>query len=175
MPLPQPPRHAGARPRGRSDRRIRWSFPVRPLNVASEPEHLTKGQPTLTGEATINDRTPQSQHINPGIGAPRRGIARHGKRCLDRCRPPWLHPWDTTGLQFGNDLVSDFDVGARPVVADASSSGLDIAVLRDGCRKPLSRSSTRHGQTQALLSLLSCLEQSAATQGMLRRSLSSWA
>ena len=40
------------------------------LDVASEPEHLTKGQPTLTGEAAINDRAPQSQHINPGIGAP---------------------------------------------------------------------------------------------------------
>src|SRR6266850_1377105 len=48
---------------------------------------------------------------------------------------------------------------------------LDIAVLRDGCRKPLSRSSTRHGQPEPYSHSYLALEQLAATQRMLRRSL----
>ena len=57
---------------------------------------------------------------------PRRvaSIARHGERRLDCRRSPWLHPGDTAGLQLGDDLVGDFGVKARAVVAGASASGV---------------------------------------------------
>ena len=88
-------------------------------DMAAEPERLTKGQPALAGEAVLNDGAPQNQHVNPGIAALRRGVARHGERRLDRRRPPWLHPRDAAGLQFGDDLVGDFGVKARAVLTGA--------------------------------------------------------
>src|SRR5215207_4412952 len=59
----------------------------------------------------------------PGITALRRGVTRHRERGLDR-RPPRLHPRDTAGLQFGDDLVGDFGVKARAVVAGTNSGGM---------------------------------------------------
>ena len=118
-------------------------------DVAAKPERLTKGEPALSGEPVLDDGPPQDQHVNSGVSTQRCSVARHGERRLDRRRPPWLHPGNTACLQLGDDLVGDFGIEARPVVADASSCVcLDIAVLRDGRRKPLSRSSTRHGQSE---------------------------
>ena len=88
-------------------------------DMAAEPERLTKGQPALAGEAVFNDGAPQNQHVNSRVAALRRSIARHGERRLDRRRPPWLHPWDAAGLQFGDDLVGDFGVKARPILTGA--------------------------------------------------------
>ena len=48
----------------------------------------------------------------------------HRERRLDRRRPPWLHPRDTAGLQLGDDLVGDFGVKARAVVAGTNSGGM---------------------------------------------------
>ena len=90
-------------------------------DMAAEPERLAKGEPALSGEAMLDDRTPQDQHIDPGISAPRGGIARHGERRLDHWRPPGLDPGNTAGLQFGDDLVGDFGVKARVVVAGTKS------------------------------------------------------
>ena len=103
----------------------------------------------------LDDGPPQDQHIDPGISALRGSIARHGERRLDRCRPPRLDPGDTAGLQFGDDLVGDFGVKARAVVAAAEDREvcLDIAVLRDGRRKPLLRSSTRRADPARALTL----------------------
>ena len=86
--------------------------------------------------------------------AQRGGVARHRERRLDRCRSPRLHPWDTAGLQLGDDLVGDFGVKARAVVAGTDSCVcLDIAVLRDGRRRPLLRPSTRRGNPVRTLTL----------------------
>ena len=116
-------------------------------DMAAEPERLAKGEPALSGEAVLDDRTPQDQHIDPGISALRSSVARHGERRLDCRRSPWLHPGDTPGLQLGDDLVGDFGVKARAVVAGTTRVVcLDIAVLRDGRRKPLFRPSTRRGR-----------------------------
>src|SRR5450756_2018814 len=90
-------------------------------DMAAEPERLAKGEPALSGEAALNNRPPQDQHVDPGISALRRGIARDRERRLDRRRPPRLHPRDTAGLQFGDDLVSDFGVKARAFLAAPSS------------------------------------------------------
>jgi hypothetical protein len=88
-------------------------------DMAAEPERLTKRQPALAGEAVFNNGTPQNQHVNSRVAALRRSIARHGERRLDRRRPPWLHPWDAAGLQFGDDLVGDFGVKAGPILTGA--------------------------------------------------------
>jgi hypothetical protein len=89
--------------------------------MAAEPERLAKGEPALSREAMLDHRTPQDQHIDPGIFAPRGGVARHGERRLDRWRAPGLDPGNTVSLQFGDDLVGDFGVKARAVVAVTES------------------------------------------------------
>ena len=48
--------------------------------VAAESERLAKGEPALSREAMLDHRTPQDQHIDPGVFAPRGGVARHGER-----------------------------------------------------------------------------------------------
>ena len=96
----------------------------------------------------LDDGTPQDQHIDPGIAALRRGIVRHGERRLGRRRPPGLHPGDAAGLQLGDDLVGDFVVKARPVVAGASV-GRYVWTSRfsaTGAGSLSSRPSTRHGK-----------------------------
>src|SRR5450631_1650152 len=90
-------------------------------DIAAEPERLAKGEPALSREAVLDDGAPQDQHIDPGISALRGSVARHGERRLDRRRPPRLHPGDTTGLQLGDDLVGDFCIKARAVVAGTNS------------------------------------------------------
>src|SRR3981081_2360580 len=92
-------------------------------DVAAEPERLAKGEPVLSGEAALDNGAPQDQHIDPGISALRGRVARHRERRLDRHRSPWLHPGDTPGLQFGDDLVSDFSVKARTIIAGTDSCG----------------------------------------------------
>jgi hypothetical protein len=90
--------------------------------MASESECLAKGQPALSGEAVLDDGTPEDQHVDPGISALRGSVARHAERRLDCRRPPRLDPGDTAGLQFGDDLVGDFGVKACAVVAGTDSS-----------------------------------------------------
>ena len=68
-------------------------------DMAAEPERLAKGEPALSGEAALDDGTPQDQHVDPGISALRRRVARHRERRLDRRRPPWLHPGDTAAIK----------------------------------------------------------------------------
>ena len=96
----------------------------------------------------LDDGAPQDQHIDPGISALRGSVARHGERRFDRCRPPWLHPGNTAGLQLSDDLVGDFGVKACPVVA-----GTELVwcvwtsrFSATGRRKPLPRPSTRRGR-----------------------------
>jgi hypothetical protein len=56
-------------------------------------------------------------------------------RCVDALRgiasgaliaavPPGLHSWNTAGLQLGDDLVGDFGVKARAVIAGTNSGGV---------------------------------------------------
>jgi hypothetical protein len=66
--------------------------------MAAKPPRLAKGEPALSGEAVLDDGTLQDQHIDPGVPALRRRVARHRERRLDRRRSPWLHPRNTAGL-----------------------------------------------------------------------------
>src|SRR5258707_1829477 len=93
-------------------------------DMAAQPERLAKGEPALSGEAVLDDCTPQDQHIDPGISALRGSVARHGERRLDCSRSPWLPPGDTRGLQLGDNLVSDFGIKARTVIAGTNSCGV---------------------------------------------------
>ena len=51
-----------------------------------------------------------------------RRVVRHRERRLGRRRPPGLDPGHPAGLQLGDDLVGDFGVEARPVLAGTRSS-----------------------------------------------------
>ena len=87
----------------------------------------------------LDDGAPEDQHIDAGIAPAGRGILRHCERRLRRRRAPGLHPGQPAGFQFGDDLVGDFVIEARPVVTGASRGVSDIAGLRDGRCEPLSQ------------------------------------
>ncbi len=88
--------------------------------MAAEGQRLAEGQPALHRKAVLDDRAPEDQHVDPGVGAAGGGICRHGERRLRRRRPPGLDPGHVAGLQLGDDLVGDVVVEARPVCAGAS-------------------------------------------------------
>jgi hypothetical protein len=60
--------------------------------IAAKTERLAKGEPALTGEAVLDHRTPEDEHVDSGVASPGRGILRHGKRRLGRGRAPRLDP-----------------------------------------------------------------------------------
>src|SRR5690606_4559343 len=89
-------------------------------DMAAERERLAERQPALDREAMLDDRAPQDQHVDPGILPAGRSIRRHGERRFRSGRSPRLDPGHAAGLQFGDDLVGDVVVEARPVGAGAS-------------------------------------------------------
>ena len=93
-------------------------------DMAAEAERLAEGQPTLARKAELDDGAPKNEHINPGVASLGCGILGHGERRFRRRCPPGLDPWRTAGLQLGDDLVGDFLIKARPVLAGASASGV---------------------------------------------------
>ena len=89
----------------------------------------------------LDDRAPKDEHVDPRIAAASGGVLWHGERRGNAARSPGLNPRQPSRLEFGDDLVGDFLIEARPVLAGASVNGrCDIAGLRDGRREPLSRS-----------------------------------
>ena len=123
-------------------------------NVAAERERLTKCEPTLPGKSAFDHGSPENEDVNATVLPVGRRIFRHRQRRFCRGRTPGLNPGDASGLKFGNDLVGDFVIEVRPVLAGArASSRFDIAGLRDGRREPLSQLVTRHGKTQPALLL----------------------
>ena len=85
---------------------------------------MAEGEPALANEPSLNDRAPENEHIHAGVAALCRGVLRHGERRLRRRRPPGLDPGHTAGFQFGDDLVGDFGIEARPVLAGTGASGV---------------------------------------------------
>ena len=80
------------------------------------------------------DGSPQDQHVNATVLPVSRRVFRHGQRRLCRGRTPGLDPGHAAGLEFGDDLVGDFVIEARPVLAGAraSISGLTSRVSATG-------------------------------------------
>jgi hypothetical protein len=72
----------------------------------------------------LDDRAPEDQHIDPGIGAAGGGIRRHGDRRFRSGRSPGLDPGHAAGLQLGDNLVGDVVVKARPVGPGASVAAM---------------------------------------------------
>jgi hypothetical protein len=101
---------------GIDDRRTALALP----DIATEAEGLAKSQPAVAGEAALNDGAPEKQHIDSRIATIGGCILRHGERRFRRGRSPWLDPGHAPRLQLGDDLVSDFLVEARPILAGAS-------------------------------------------------------
>ncbi len=72
----------------------------------------------------LDDGAPEDQHVDPRVAAMRGGVLGYGERRLRRRRSPGLDPWDTAGLQLGDDLVGDFLVKPRSVTSGTSVSGV---------------------------------------------------
>ena len=92
-------------------------------DMATEAERLAKGQPALAGKPVLDDGAPENEHVNPAIAPMGCGVPGHSERGFRRRRPPGLDPRRAACLQLGDDLVGDFLIEARPVVAGASASG----------------------------------------------------
>src|ERR1017187_1279350 len=84
-------------------------------DVAASAQGLAEGEPTLASESSRDDGVPEDKYIHAGVSAPRGCIFRHGKRRLRRRRSPRLDPGHPARFQFGDDLVGDFGIKARPV------------------------------------------------------------
>lgn len=86
-------------------------------DMAAKSQRLAEGQPALPGKPALDHGTPQDQHVDSGISALRRGVARHRQRRLHGRGAPRLHPRHPPRFQLSDDLVGDFGVKVRPVVA----------------------------------------------------------
>jgi hypothetical protein len=94
-----------------------------PANTAAEAKRLAEGEPILGNEAVLDYRTPEDQYIDPRVLSQSRRVPRHGKRRFRLHGPPRLNPGDATGLELCDDLVGDFLIQARSVLAGTSASG----------------------------------------------------
>src|SRR5947207_11422390 len=88
-------------------------------NVAAERERLTEGEPTLTGKSAFDHGSPKDEDVNAAVLSIGRRIFRHRQRRSCRGRAPRLDPGHAARLKFGDDLVGDFVIKARPVLAGA--------------------------------------------------------
>jgi hypothetical protein len=92
-------------------------------DVTAKTERLAEREPTLAGEAALDDGAPQDQHIDSGIAALGRDILRHRERRV-RCRgPPRLNPGHAACFQFADDLVGDFLIKPGAVLTGTGASG----------------------------------------------------
>src|SRR5260370_26030290 len=123
--------------------------------MAAERERLPECEPALTCEVTLDDRAPENQHINATILPAGRGVLRHRERRLRRPGAPRLNPRHAADLKLRDDLVGDFVINARPVLACASwgADCLDIADRRDCRCEPLPQLSPFTAEPAALLTL----------------------
>ncbi len=80
------------------------------LHIAPGFERLFEGEPALRRIVMLDDRAPEQQHIDPGIGPAGQGIAGHA-RCQSTRRcirgGPWLNPWEAFCFKLGDDLGRD--------------------------------------------------------------------
>ncbi len=93
-------------------------------DMTAEAERLAEGQPALASKAVLDDGAPQNEHVDPGVAPLGAGVPGQAERRLRRRRPPGLDPGRTAGLQLGDDLVGDFLIEARPVLAGAGASSV---------------------------------------------------
>jgi hypothetical protein len=127
-------------------------------DVTAKIERLSEREPTLAGEAALDDGAPQDQHIDSGIAALGRCVLRHREgRVRPRCSPR-LDPGHAAYFQFGNDLVGDFLVepGAVLTVTGASAGSVHRGSPRRAPRASLaawnpSRKTRPHSRSAAAI------------------------
>ena len=91
-------------------------------DVAAKRERLAKRKPALSGKSVFDRAPPEQQDVNATVSAVGRRIFRHRQRRLCRGRAPGLDPGHAAGLELGDDLVGDFVIEGRPVLAGAHPS-----------------------------------------------------
>lgn len=91
-------------------------------HVAAEREGLTKGEPTLTCKSVFDHGSSKDEDVDATVLPVGRRIFRHGERRFRRGRTPRLNPGHASGLKLGNDLVGNFAIEVRPVLAGARAS-----------------------------------------------------
>lgn len=93
-------------------------------DVAAERERLTEGESALPGKSELDYGSPENQNVNPAILPVSRRVLRHREWRFCRGRPPGLDPGHSAGFKFGDDLVGDFLIEARPVLAGARPNSM---------------------------------------------------
>ena len=93
-------------------------------DMAAKRERLAESEPALSGKSALDHGSPEDQDVYAAVLPVSRRVFRHGQRRFGRRRPPGLDPGHAAGLQFGDDLVGDFVIEARPVLAGARASSM---------------------------------------------------
>jgi hypothetical protein len=118
--------------------------------MSIKAQRLAKGQPTLAGEAVLNDGAPQNEHVNPAIAPMGCGVPGHSDRGFRRRRPQgWTHgapPASSSGelpRHFGREMMLKgiASASAASNVDDVELSGAQS--VRRGSHPPCS---PRHGR-----------------------------
>jgi hypothetical protein len=93
-------------------------------HVAAKRQGLAKGEPTLTGKPCSMTAPQRIRTLTSAVLPCGSRVFRHRNRNLRCRRSPRLNPWDAAGLKLGDDLIGDFLIEARPILAGASASGV---------------------------------------------------
>ena len=88
-------------------------------NVASERERLTEGEPALPCKPAFDYGSPEDQDVDSAVLSISRRVFRHRELRLRRGCSPGLDLGHTAGLKLGDDLIGDFVIEARPILAGA--------------------------------------------------------
>ena len=85
-------------------------------HIAADAKRLSEREPALTRKSAFDDRPLEDEHVDARVAPLRRGVLRYRERRPRRRSPPRLNPGNAPSLQFGDHLVGDFGIEARPVV-----------------------------------------------------------
>jgi hypothetical protein len=108
---------------GVADRRAALAL----ADMTAQGQRLPEGQPLLGRKSLLNDRAPEDQHIDAGVGPAGGGVLRQAQRGLGGT--PGLHPGHPPLLQLPDDPVRYLLIEARPSRPAFLNAALSAALL----------------------------------------------
>ena len=93
-------------------------------DVSAKRQRLAKRKPALFRKTLFDRAPPEKQDVDAAVGTIGRSIFRHGERRFCCGRTPRLDPRHSAGLKLGDDLVGDFVIEARPVLAGTGANNM---------------------------------------------------